>query len=134
MRELLEVADVVLEGFRPAALMRRGLGPDRIAHRPGRVWLRATAYGTDGQDADRLGFGDDTAVAGGLVGVGDAGPVFVGFVPTATTTPGGAASVPASGAVVASITRNTSLRPSSCVGILAGGGCEMAPRPPFPPV
>ncbi|MFI9412482.1 CoA transferase [Nocardia gamkensis] len=76
LRELLEVADVVLEGSRPAALMRRGLGPDRIARRPGRVWLRVTAYGTDGRDADRPGFGDDTAVAGGLVGEGDAGPVF----------------------------------------------------------
>lgn len=74
-RLLLEVADVVIEGSRPAALVRRRLGPDDIPPRPGQVWLRVTGYGTHGRCADRVAFGDDAAVAGGLVGEG---PVFVG--------------------------------------------------------
>jgi CoA-transferase family III len=78
LRALLTVADVVLEGSRPAALARRGLGPHDIAPRPGRVWLRVTGHGTDGDYAERVAFGDDAAVAGGLVGwVGDE-PVFIG--------------------------------------------------------
>ncbi len=75
LRRLLEAADVVIEGSRPAALARRGLGPDTVRGRNGRVWLRITGYGTEGECADRVAFGDDAAVAGGLVA---AGPVFVG--------------------------------------------------------
>ncbi len=77
LRPLLEAADVVIEGSRPAALIRRGLGPDQVRGRDGRIWLRVTGYGTEGERADRVAFGDDAAVAGGLVGasvefVGDA--------------------------------------------------------------
>lgn len=75
LRPLLEVADVVIEGSRPAALIRRGLGPEQVPGRAGRIWLRVTGYGTAGEGADRVAFGDDAAVAGGLVG---AGVVFVG--------------------------------------------------------
>ncbi len=75
---LLAAADVVLEGSRPAALMRRGLGPSDGPAHPGRVWLRITGYGTDVASADRVAFGDDAAVAGGLVGDDGGGPVFVG--------------------------------------------------------
>lgn len=70
LAQLLSVADVVLEGSRPAALARRGLGPLDVAGRPGRVWLQITAHGAASGYA---GFGDDAAVAGGLVGDG---PVF----------------------------------------------------------
>ncbi|WP_409436473.1 CoA transferase [Mycobacterium sp. SMC-14] len=70
LAQLLAAADVVLEGSRPAALARRGLGPLDVAGRPGRVWLQITAHGADSGYA---GFGDDAAVAGGLVGDG---PVF----------------------------------------------------------
>jgi len=65
LAELIGAADVVLEGSRPAALARRGLGPLEVPARPGRVWLQITAHG--GHDGF-VGFGDDTAVAGGLVG------------------------------------------------------------------
>lgn len=78
LRELLSVADVVIEGSRPAALERRGLGPGDIAPRPGRVWLRITGYGTAAAQRTRVAFGDDAAVAGGLVEYDSAGPVFVG--------------------------------------------------------
>jgi len=72
LRDLLTVADIVIEGSRPDALARRGLGPDDIAPRAGRVWLRITGHGSRSR---RPAFGDDAAVAGGLVG---AGPVFCG--------------------------------------------------------
>ena len=78
LRDLLTVADVVLEGSRPSSLSRRALGPHDIAPRPGRVWLRVTGHGTNGDDADRVAFGDDAAVAGGLVSWADGEPAFVG--------------------------------------------------------
>ncbi|OBI41889.1 acyl-CoA transferase [Mycobacterium colombiense] len=73
LRELLAVSDIVIEGSRPAALARRGLGPDDVVPREGRIWLQVTGY-----DGLRPGFGDDTAVAGGLVGASAEGPVFCG--------------------------------------------------------
>jgi crotonobetainyl-CoA:carnitine CoA-transferase CaiB-like acyl-CoA transferase len=78
MKRLLSVADVVIEGSRPAALLRRGLGPADIAPRAGRVWLRITGYGADGEAGTRVAFGDDAAVAGGLVEYDSGGPIFVG--------------------------------------------------------
>lgn len=80
LRALLAVADVVIEGSRPAGLTRRRLGPDHMAPRGGRIWLRISGYG---QGSARPAFGDDAAVAGGLVGVagvsaGVKGPVFCG--------------------------------------------------------
>ncbi|MDV3128520.1 CoA transferase [Mycobacterium sp. 21AC1] len=75
---LLKVADVVIEASRPAALARRGLGPDSVAPRDGRVWLRITGHGAVGPQADWVAFGDDAAVSGGLVGYRDGAPVFTG--------------------------------------------------------
>lgn len=72
LRELLTVADVVIEGSRPEALQRRRLGPEYVRSRPGRIWLRITGHGPQSR---RPAFGDDAAVAGGLVGDG---PVFCG--------------------------------------------------------
>ena len=75
LRELLAVADIVIEGSRPAALARRRLGPDDMAPRAGRIWLRITGYdGCSGRPA----FGDDAAVAGGLVAGSAQDPVFCG--------------------------------------------------------
>lgn len=76
LRALLEVADVVVEGSRPQALRRRGLGPDDVVGRPGRVWLRVTGHGAEAERAGHVAFGDDAAVAGGLVGAASDGPVF----------------------------------------------------------
>jgi crotonobetainyl-CoA:carnitine CoA-transferase CaiB-like acyl-CoA transferase len=66
LAELLEVADVVIEASRPRALAAAGLAPDMIPHRPGQVWLSITGYGR--ALPDRVAFGDDAAVSGGLVG------------------------------------------------------------------
>ncbi|BCQ11047.1 formyl-CoA:oxalate CoA-transferase [Mycobacterium heckeshornense] len=73
IRQLLSAADVVIEGSRPAALRRRQLSADDVPARSGRVWLRINGYG---DQPDRAAFGDDAAVAGGLVGADAGGPVF----------------------------------------------------------
>ncbi|WP_322858449.1 CoA transferase [Mycobacterium europaeum] len=73
LRQLLAVADVVIEGSRPAALTRRRLGPDDVPGGKGRIWLRVKGYLDE-----RPAFGDDAAVGGGLVGVAADGPVFCG--------------------------------------------------------
>lgn len=80
LRQLLAVADVVIESSRPDALVHRGLGPEDVPARDGRVWLRVTGHGTEGAHAHWVGFGDDAAVSGGLVGSDPAGsgPVFCG--------------------------------------------------------
>jgi hypothetical protein len=75
---LLGVADVVIEASRPAALDRRGLGPRTVTARPGRVWLRITGHGTHGERAGWVAFGDDAAVAGGLIGYRGGTPAFTG--------------------------------------------------------
>jgi hypothetical protein len=74
---LLAAADVVITSSRPSALAQRGIGPSADA-RPGQVWLRITGYGTEGEQANRVAFGDDAAVAGGLVGSVAGTPVFCG--------------------------------------------------------
>lgn len=73
LRELLAAADIVIEGSRPAALERRRLGPNHVPPRAGRIWLRISGF-----DDHRPAFGDDAAVAGGLVGAAVGGPVFCG--------------------------------------------------------
>jgi crotonobetainyl-CoA:carnitine CoA-transferase CaiB-like acyl-CoA transferase len=73
--DLLAVADIVLEGSRPGALARRGLGPHDCPPKPGRVWVSVTGHGGE---SSRVAFGDDAAVAGGLVGHTADGPVFIG--------------------------------------------------------
>jgi hypothetical protein len=78
LRQLLEGADIVIESSRAAALARRGLGPTDIARRDGRVWLRITGHGTDGERAGWVAFGDDAAVSGGLIGGTQRDPVFCG--------------------------------------------------------
>jgi hypothetical protein len=75
LRQLLSTADIVIEGSRPAALRRRQLSADDIPGQAGRIWLRIRGY--RGQP-HRSAFGDDAAVAGGLVGTGTQGPVFCG--------------------------------------------------------
>ncbi|MGW8814110.1 CoA transferase [Gordonia terrae] len=76
--DLLRIADVVLEGARPGALSRHHLGADDCEPKPGQVWARISAHGRDDRFGGRIGFGDDTAVAGGLVSWSAAGPVFCG--------------------------------------------------------
>ncbi|MCT1351948.1 MULTISPECIES: CoA transferase [Gordonia] len=75
---LLDVADVVIEASRPRALEHAGLDASTRSPRAGRVWVRITGYGRATGMVNRVAFGDDAAVAGGLVGRGTRGPVFCG--------------------------------------------------------
>jgi hypothetical protein len=68
-------ADVVITSARPAALARLGLVPDRFAHL---TWVAITAHGFTGTGALRVGFGDDCAVAGGLLAWAAQEPRFIG--------------------------------------------------------
>jgi hypothetical protein len=77
--DLIDAATVVVTGARPRAFAQLGLDP-RAASARGVVWVSITGYGYTGPWRDRVAFGDDAAVAGGLaVAGGSAGaPVFVG--------------------------------------------------------
>jgi len=68
---------VVVEASRPRALRRLGVHAEEfLTGRPGRVWVSITGYG---RDDDRIAFGDDAAIAGGLAGSDRHGdPVFLG--------------------------------------------------------
>jgi formyl-CoA transferase len=56
--ELVEVADVLVENFRPGVMERWGLGYDRLTERnPGLVMLRTTGFGQSGPYSGRPGFG-----------------------------------------------------------------------------
>lgn len=55
-RKLVAAADVLLEGFRPGVMERRGLGPE-VCHtdNPGLVYARMTGWGQDGPLAHTAG-------------------------------------------------------------------------------
>ena len=80
LRTIVERADVVIEGSRPRALRQLGLVAEEImSATPGKVWVSITGYGRDDTAAERVAFGDDAAVAGGLVAWDASGaPVFCG--------------------------------------------------------
>jgi len=77
---LLRSADVVLESSRPRALEQLGIDREAVAAETGCVWVSVTGRGLDAPDANRPAFGDDAAVAGGLVATDpdDGGPLFCG--------------------------------------------------------
>ena len=80
---LLDDADVVITSARARALEQLGLELARRVQERALVWVAITGYGIRGAWRDRVAFGDDAAVAGGLaVAAGglDA-PVFVGDAP-----------------------------------------------------
>ncbi len=79
LHALVAAADVVIEGSRPRALGQIGVTPEvGRASRPHQVWTSITAYGRTGPWSNRVGFGDDTAAAGGLVARSGAGTGFLG--------------------------------------------------------
>jgi hypothetical protein len=79
LHRLADKAAIVVESSRRRAL--RGLGliaEDWIAAAPGRIWVCITGYGRE-DPQQRVAFGDDAAVAGGLVAyAADGTPVFCG--------------------------------------------------------
>jgi crotonobetainyl-CoA:carnitine CoA-transferase CaiB-like acyl-CoA transferase len=79
LARLAGLAGVVIESSRPRALRRLGLvAEDWLAAGAGRVWVSLTGYGR-ADPQQRVAFGDDAAVAGGLVArAPDGTPVFCG--------------------------------------------------------
>ncbi len=64
LKELLDRADGVIEASRPRALKQLNIiAEDFVARKPGKVWVRLTAYG---RENNRIGFGDDIGVSAGL--------------------------------------------------------------------
>jgi alpha-methylacyl-CoA racemase len=72
---LCEVADVLIEGFRPGVLERLGLGPDELlARNPRLVVGRMTGWGQDGPLAPTAGHDIDyISLSGALGSIGRAG-------------------------------------------------------------
>jgi crotonobetainyl-CoA:carnitine CoA-transferase CaiB-like acyl-CoA transferase len=80
---LLDDADVVVTGARPRAIDQLGLDLAHRVQRDGLLWVSITGYGFESAWRDRVAFGDDAAVAGGLAVAagGPDAPVFVGDAP-----------------------------------------------------
>lgn len=78
LRSLLQRADVVIDSSRPRALESLGIrAVEFLSDRPGRTWVSITGYGRSPEGSQRVAFGDDAAVAGGLVAFDANGdPVF----------------------------------------------------------
>jgi alpha-methylacyl-CoA racemase len=73
--ELVERADVLIEGFRPGTMERLGLGPDAcLARNPKLVYGRVTGFGQDGPLAQAAGHDlNYIALSGALHAIGRAG-------------------------------------------------------------
>ena len=72
--DLLEHADVLVEGFRPGVMERLGLGPEEVAKtNPRLVYGRMTGWGQDGPLAARAGHDINyISIAGALAPIGPA--------------------------------------------------------------
>ena len=77
LRRLVATADVVIEASRPRALRQLGIDAEAAAA-DGTVWLSITGHGRSGRAGIRVAFGDDAAVAGGLVAGPTERPRFCG--------------------------------------------------------
>lgn len=76
---LISDARVLITSGRPHALAKLGLDERRLfAINPDLLWIAITAHGWHGDAAMRVGFGDDCAAAGGLVGWSGGTPSFLG--------------------------------------------------------
>ncbi|HSK91360.1 MAG TPA: CaiB/BaiF CoA-transferase family protein [Euzebyales bacterium] len=78
-QHLVERTDVLVEGFRPGAMERLGLGPDAcMARNPRLIYARVTGWGQDGPLAQRAGHDINYLALSGalsLIGPRDGGPV-----------------------------------------------------------
>ncbi|CAB5036649.1 MAG: CoA transferase [Actinobacteria bacterium] len=68
LHALIDSADIVITASRPRGLTSLELDPQAwLASRAHGVWVQISAYGSTGPEANWIGFGDDTAMAAGLV-------------------------------------------------------------------
>jgi hypothetical protein len=77
---LIAGADILITSARARAFEALSLTPERMfAVNPNMIWVAVSGYGWTGPGRDRIGFGDDAAVAGGLVETAaDGTPAFIG--------------------------------------------------------
>ena len=76
LHALVDSADVVITSARPRGLSSLELDPQRfLASRDHGVWVQLSAYGSTGPQANWVGFGDDTAMAAGLMRWIDGTPI-----------------------------------------------------------
>ena len=75
---VLRSVDVVIESSRPRALRQLGIHAEELLAAPDgpALWVSITGHGRHGDAAQRVAFGDDAAVAGGLVAWWQGEPVF----------------------------------------------------------
>ena len=67
VRQLIDVADVLVENFKPGVMEAWGLGYEALsASNPGLIMLRISGYGQTGPYKDRPGFGVVAEAMGGL--------------------------------------------------------------------
>jgi crotonobetainyl-CoA:carnitine CoA-transferase CaiB-like acyl-CoA transferase len=79
LRQIVSQADVVITASRPRALEQLGLDAESlILNERTKVWLMISGYGHAENSRNRVAFGDDAAVAGGLVVWDELGPCFCG--------------------------------------------------------
>ncbi|HMO74828.1 MAG TPA: CoA transferase [Sphingopyxis sp.] len=77
--DMIAAARVLITSARPHALARLGLNEARLfAINPRLLWIAITAHGWHGENAMRVGFGDDCAAAGGLLIWEGSEPRFIG--------------------------------------------------------
>ena len=74
---LLQSVDVIIEGSRPRALEQLGIDARALTRSGPRVWVSITGHGRDVPHSHRIGFGDDAAAAGGLIGWVNGEPRFL---------------------------------------------------------
>lgn len=79
LQQLIEHADMVIEGSRPRALWQMGIDAEQlVATRPGLVWISITGYGREEPQTHWVAFGDDAAVAAGVATATHDPPLFCG--------------------------------------------------------
>jgi crotonobetainyl-CoA:carnitine CoA-transferase CaiB-like acyl-CoA transferase len=67
LRALLRRADIVIESSRPRGLRQLGIHAEElVATTPGLTWLAISGYGRDAAHENRIAYGDDAGVSGGL--------------------------------------------------------------------
>jgi CoA-transferase family III len=77
--DMVTASAIMVTSARAHALARLGLTEERVFDRnPNLIWVAITAYGWRGDAGMRVGFGDDCAAAGGLVGWQKETPHFLG--------------------------------------------------------
>ncbi len=77
LHALVQQADIVIEASRPRALTQLGISARDVVRGGGpQVWISITGHGRSRPTANRVAFGDDAAVAGGLVAWAGPTPMF----------------------------------------------------------